>query len=786
MKFTRVIAALQHLPIALLGFIAPWGLAQSGPVNLDTALLQLNATSDTGTDSVPQIASDGNGTWITVWESNENLNGSLGTDSDILFARSTDDGRTWSSPAALNNNAASDTGSDLAPQIVADAGGVWICVWVSDDTLGGTIGNEADILFARSTDGGLTWSAPAPLNTNAGADSERDFAPVAAPDGNGGWLAVWFSFENLNGTLGNDGDILFARSTDAGQTWSAPAALNTNAAVDNDLAGFFDWFPHIATDGFGNWVAVWHSTQDFAGMLGFDFDILVARSADNGQTWSDPMALNTNAGGDSEDDLFPRIATDRAGRWIVVWTSDENIGGIGTDDDILFAISGDNGASWNAPTALNSTAAVDGADDFGSQIAASANGDWIAVWHSEHDTGGIGTDRDILTARSGDGGSTWSPARALHASAASDTAPDEFPALATDDQGRWVFVWQSAEDLTGAGSDNDIFTARFLDCNANDVDDDQDIADGFSQDCDGNGVPDECQTDGDGDGLIDVCDDCPDDPDKTEPGSCGCGVVDDDIDDDGIPDCFDNCPETSNGDQSDVDGDGVGDVCDNCPTVSNANQSDTDGDGLGDACDTDCNGNGIFDTDEIADGLAADCNENGIPDDCELLGNDCNENGVPDDCENDPDEDGILAPCDNCPDLNNADQSDADLDNVGDDCDNCPGVSNEDQIDSDSDGIGNACDNCPDAANADQADADDDGIGDVCDPAPMTPGSEPPPPDVAPDEQPATEFEPSDDVPPAEITPVCGAGLCGAGMPATLLLTIAAMSAGRRRRWGKS
>lgn len=36
---------------------------------------------------------------------------------------------------------------------------------------------------------------------------------------------------------------------------------------------------------------------------------------------------------------------------------------------------------------------------------------------------------------------------------------------------------------------------------------------------------------------------CPDDPDKTEPGECGCGVPDDDSDDDGTSDCIDECPD---------------------------------------------------------------------------------------------------------------------------------------------------------------------------------------------------------------------------------------------------
>ncbi len=47
----------------------------------------------------------------------------------------------------------------------------------------------------------------------------------------------------------------------------------------------------------------------------------------------------------------------------------------------------------------------------------------------------------------------------------------------------------------------------------------------------------------------------------------------------------------------------------------------------------DCNGNGIVDSADIAAHTSTDCNLNGIPDECEQLGNDCNDNHVPDECD---------------------------------------------------------------------------------------------------------------------------------------------------------
>jgi hypothetical protein len=73
-------------------------------------------------------------------------------------------------------------------------------------------------------------------------------------------------------------------------------------------------------------------------------------------------------------------------------------------------------------------------------------------------------------------------------------------------------------------------------------------------------APGECgcgnlDTDTDGDGTADCNDACDDDPYKFEEGICGCGLGDLDLDGDTIVDCVDNCPGIPNTDQTPCAGD---------------------------------------------------------------------------------------------------------------------------------------------------------------------------------------------------------------------------------------
>jgi cysteine-rich repeat protein len=139
-----------------------------------------------------------------------------------------------------------------------------------------------------------------------------------------------------------------------------------------------DYAPHVATDGAGAWVAVWSRA-------GNEPAALVARSVDDGVTWTLPQKLNVNAvPGDERGDVDPQVATDRAGSWVAVWSSSDSLGGTsGNDGNTLMTRSTDDGTTWTAPVPLNTDAhdhACDYHEDFSPQLGTDRRGTWVALW----------------------------------------------------------------------------------------------------------------------------------------------------------------------------------------------------------------------------------------------------------------------------------------------------------------------------------------------------------------------------------------------------------------------
>ena len=199
------------------------------------------------------------------------------------------------------------------------------------------------IKVSTSTNGGLSWSAPA--NTAAN-DLGIGGQPVIQPDG-----TVIVPIENLVLT-----GLQAFRSTDGGQTWSA--AVPVTSTIQHQPAGGLraPVFPTAEVDRDGKVYAAW---QDCRFRTGCSANDIVMSTTTDGITWSPVTRIPIDPLDSGADHFIPGLAVDprssgnHARLALTYYTYAKADCTTATCElNVGFISSRDGGASWSAPTKL--------------------------------------------------------------------------------------------------------------------------------------------------------------------------------------------------------------------------------------------------------------------------------------------------------------------------------------------------------------------------------------------------------------------------------------------------
>jgi hypothetical protein len=225
-------------------------------------------------------------------------NGDLYASSFLAVNKSTDGGLTWSQPTDVDAGL-DQSRHDDKPSITADPTNPNF-VYMTWARFNHT-SNSASTIFARSTDGGQTWAPGQDIHDAPGSDFNWGHQIVVLPDG-----TLIDAFCEGQYTNNNPGVLTLLRSTDHGQTWSAPiqavvqqplvahnAQPPTALVTDPDTGTLVDTHPmfsSVAVDpNSGNLYAVWIDAR----FSNFQYNsIALSMSSDGGFTWSDPIQVN--------------------------------------------------------------------------------------------------------------------------------------------------------------------------------------------------------------------------------------------------------------------------------------------------------------------------------------------------------------------------------------------------------------------------------------------------------------------------------------------------------------
>lgn len=267
----------------------------------------------------------------------------LDRDFNILYTRSTDGGRHWSSEGDLSkfvqlNSPVEDIAFGYAEKpTIAVSGSVVHVAWAQNPT-GHT--NSSRIRYRRSLDSGLTWSNEMIVDTKNRSEEARLLA-------DGESVHLFWVEENLSWSNLFRGRIYYSRSSNGGVAWEPKRELARGSEM-GEWPGRACFISKVMND--GRRIFLLYGCGD-------PVDYYYMRSLDNGETWTDGQG-NVNQSTFLVAWVPPDYwdATDISVRGndinVVLWREYFSYKSNISWDQILLIASNDLGATWSSPTLL--------------------------------------------------------------------------------------------------------------------------------------------------------------------------------------------------------------------------------------------------------------------------------------------------------------------------------------------------------------------------------------------------------------------------------------------------
>lgn len=149
----------------------------------------------------------------------------------IWFARSADHGDSWTAPVPVTPVGETvQMHGESSPRMVCDETGNLGIAWTIAAGMAGQRPPDSDLRFARSSDGGRTWSPPVTINDDAAGGPGSHMLHGLALRPNGSVYAAWLDSRPggdslaLDESAGPSASVYLARSDDHGAHWSKNVA----------------------------------------------------------------------------------------------------------------------------------------------------------------------------------------------------------------------------------------------------------------------------------------------------------------------------------------------------------------------------------------------------------------------------------------------------------------------------------------------------------------------------------------------------------------------------------